>query len=100
MPQSASLLGLFQNEKSILPLLKAMSDPHWSVRERAENALLNFGSGAVKPLIASLESPHWTTRLRAARLLGEIGDPEAVAPLKKLLARQKGGKEKTSGSND
>jgi HEAT repeat protein len=86
--QSASLLGLFQNEKSILPLLKAMSDPHWSVRERAENALLNFGSGAVKPLIASLRSRYWTTRLRAARLLGEIGDRDAVVPLKKLLARK------------
>ncbi len=86
--QSASLLGLFQNEKSILPLLKAMSDPHWSVRERAENALMNFGSAAVKPLIASLGSPHWTTRLRAARLLGEIGDHMAVAPLKRLLARK------------
>jgi HEAT repeat protein len=86
--QSASLLGLFQSEKSILPLLEAMADSHWSVRERAENALLNFGPSAIKPLIASLGSRHWTTRFRAARLLGEIGDPVAVAPLKRLLARK------------
>lgn len=86
--QSASLLGLFQNEKSILPLLNSMSDSHWSVRERAENALLNFGPSAVKPLIASLGSRHWTTRLRAVRLLGEIGDHKAVAPLKRFLARK------------
>jgi HEAT repeat protein len=85
---AASLLGLFQNEKSILPLIKAMSDPHWSVRQRAENALFNFGSGAVKPLIAALGSPHWATRLRSARLLGEIGDDSAIAPLKKLLGKR------------
>jgi HEAT repeat protein len=90
---SAGLLGLIQNEKSISPLLKAMADPHWSVRERAENALLNFGSGAVLPLIDALESPHWTTRGRAARLLGEIGDPRAVEPLKRILTL-KGEKEK------
>jgi HEAT repeat protein len=86
--QAASLLGLSQNEKSILPLLNAMSDPHWSVRQRAENALLNFGFSAVQPLIGSLGSRHWTTRFRAARLLGELGNKEAVAPLKVLLARK------------
>ena len=85
---SASLLGLFQNENSILPLLKAMTDPHWSVRQRAENALLNFGSDAVKPLIAAMGSPHWATRLCAVRLLGDIGDHSAIAPLKKLLGRR------------
>ena len=70
-----------------------MADSHWSVRERAENALLNFGSGAVLPLIAALESPHWITRRRAARLLGEIGDPRAVEPLKRILTL-KGEREK------
>jgi len=85
---SADLLGLIQDKKSILPLIKAMSDSHWSVRQRAENALQNFGSEAVRPLIAALASPRWTTRARAARLLGEIGDPRAVGPLTKALARK------------
>ena len=55
-----------------------MSDPHWSVRESAEIALLNFGKDVVEPLIKSLDSKLWTTRFRAARLLGEIGDPRAI----------------------
>jgi HEAT repeat protein len=86
--ESARLLGGFQDAKSILPLLKAMADPHWSVRESAEIALLNFGRDAAGLLIEALKSPSWTTRLRAARLLGEIGAPEAVAPLENALARR------------
>jgi len=86
--ESARLLGGFQDTKSILPLLKAMADPHWSVRESAEIALLNFGRDAAELLIGALKSASWTTRLRAARLLGEIGAPEAVAPLENALARR------------
>lgn len=87
--QSARILGSYLDAKSILPLLKSMADPHWSVRESAENALLNFGRDAVAPLMEALESPSWTTRFRAARLLGEIGDPKAVAPLMTALARRR-----------
>jgi HEAT repeat protein len=87
--QSARILGSFLDPKSILSLLKATADPHWSVRESAENALLNFGRDAVDPLIQALESPTWTTRFRVARLLGEIGDPRAIAPLRNALARRR-----------
>ena len=86
--QSARLLGSFLDRASILPLLRVMADRHWSVRESAETALLNFGRDAVAPLIESLESPSWTTRFRAARLLGEIGDPRSLSPLKSILARR------------
>ena len=86
--QAARLLGNFQDRKSILPLLKAMADPHWSVRESAETALLNFGQDAVDLLIEALNSRSWTTRFRAARLLGEIGAQEAVTPLQNALARR------------
>jgi HEAT repeat protein len=86
--QSARILGSFLDPKSILPLLKVMADRHWSVRESAENALLNFGRDAAGPLIEALKSPSWTTRFRAGRLLGEIGEPKAVGPLKKALTRR------------
>ena len=70
-----------------MPLLKAMADPHWSVRESAEMGLLNFGREAVELLIEALRSSSWTTRFRAARLLGETGDPKAVPALKAALDR-------------
>jgi HEAT repeat protein len=85
--QAARLLGGFQDEKSIPHLLKAMSDPHWSVRESAEIALLNFGPAAADFLTQALRSPSWTTRFRAARLLGETGAAKAVGPLEAALAR-------------
>jgi HEAT repeat protein len=87
--QCARLLGGYLDKKSIGPLLKAMADPHWSVRESAELALLNFGRDALDPLIEALRNPSWTMRFRAARLLGETGDPRAVPALKTALERRK-----------
>jgi len=87
--QAARLLGGYQDPMSIAPLLRAMADPHWSVRESAEIALLNFGREALAPLIGALTSASWTTRFRAARLLGLTGDPQAVAALEHALARKR-----------
>ncbi len=87
--QSARLLGGDLDKKSIMPLLKAMADTYWSVRESSELALLNFGLDAGGMLIEALESSSWTTRFRAARLLGEIGDARAVPPLKAALNRRR-----------
>jgi HEAT repeat protein len=86
--QAAGMLGNCLDLKSIMPLLAAMADQHWSVRESSENALLNFGRQAVPRLIEALDNKTWTTRFRAARLLGEIGDRAAATPLKKVLARR------------
>jgi HEAT repeat protein len=85
---SARLLGNFHDERSIPPLLKAIIDPHWSVRQSAEIALLNFGRKAVPHLVETLKSRSWWARFRAARLLGESGDSRAVKPLKGLIARK------------
>ena len=86
--QAARLLGNFQDEASIEPLIKAMTDPHWSVRESAEIALLNFSKHAVPKLIVTLSNRSWRTRFRAARLLGEIGDIRAIEHLEKLLTKK------------
>jgi HEAT repeat protein len=86
--QAARLLGIAHGMTSIMPLLSAMDDPHWSVRESAENALLNFGGDAVPILIEALEDRRRTTRCHAARLLGEIGDPQAIPYLQRIIARK------------
>jgi len=86
--QAARLLGNFQDDRSIAPLVKATADTNWNVRESAENALFNFGQKAILPLIQALSSRAWTTRFRAARLLGEIGDSRAIAPLEKILKKK------------
>jgi HEAT repeat protein len=86
--QSAWLLGNFQNNRSIQPLLDAMADNHWSVRESAEHALMNFGKQAIPHLLNALKSDSWTTRFRAARMLGEIGDSKAIEALESLLKKK------------
>jgi HEAT repeat protein len=86
--QAARLLGNFLDEQSIQPLMNAMSDAHWSVRQSSENALINFGEMAVSHLIGALSSRSWTIRFRAARLLGEIGDPKAIDALDKLTKKK------------
>ncbi len=86
--QAARLLGNFLDKKSIPPLIHAVADPRWIVRESAENALLNFGREVVPPLIETLEKASWRMRFRAARLLGELNDRRAVAPLKRLVSRK------------
>ncbi|MBN1893988.1 HEAT repeat domain-containing protein, partial [bacterium] len=87
--QAAMLLGNFRDDRSISPLIRAMTDRHWIVRESAEISLHNFGERSVPPLLDALSSKVWTLRFRAARLLGEIGDSRAVKPLEALLKKKK-----------
>lgn len=86
--QSAGLLGNFHDKKSIAPLIQAMTDAHWGVREAAEIALHNFGAQAVDALMEALSGRSWTLRYRAARLLGDIGDKKAEAALEKALRKR------------
>lgn len=86
--QAAGLLGNFHDVKSIAPLIKAMTDAHWGVREAAETALHNLGVQAVDLLIDALFNRSWTLRYRAARLLGEIGEGKAKPALEKALKKR------------
>ncbi len=85
---AAALLGLFHDDRSIEPLIAAMTDAHWGVREAAEISLMNLGHRTLNALLNALDSKSWTVRFRAARLLGEIGDPVAIEPLTKLRTRR------------
>lgn len=85
---AAALLGINHDDRSIKPLISAMTDPHWGVREAAETSLMNLGARATDALLLSLASSSWTLRFRAARLLGEIGDPAAIIPLEGLLKKR------------
>ncbi|NQT24671.1 HEAT repeat domain-containing protein [candidate division KSB1 bacterium] len=86
--QSTRLLGNFQDMKSIAPLIKAMTDTHWGVREAAEIALYNFGAKAGDPLIEALSNRSWMLRKRAARLLGNSGEKKAGVALEKALKKR------------
>jgi bilin biosynthesis protein len=59
------------------------------VRREAETALVDLGNAAVYPLIGALNDGDWRVREEAARALGEIGDVRAVSPLINLFKDDK-----------
>jgi HEAT repeat protein len=54
----------------------------------AKDALVQIGAPAVEPLIDALQSDHPDVRFMAVRVLGELGDPRAVAPLESLITTE------------
>lgn len=64
------------------PLICALEDSGWEIREGAAMALGKTGDKtAVEPLIRSLSDDCASVRQRAVIALGEIGDHSAVLPL-------------------
>lgn len=71
----------------ILPLIEALADDHYLVRQNAAFALgKSRRRKAVRPLIdALLRDENYNTREMAAWALGEIHDKRAIAPLQEAL---------------
>lgn len=64
------------------PLIVALENGPWQVRQQAAKALGKIGDRrAVEPLIAALGHGRLRVRREAARALGRIADPRAVPPL-------------------
>ncbi len=85
-------LGQIREPRAIPILVKALSDPYYSVRYPAKDALVKFGGKAVPYLIGNLENENILSRYLTVQALGEIGDGRAVEPLLRLS--------KTEGWND
>jgi len=71
----------WEEDGEVDPLIAALKDENYDVREAATQALGRIGKPAVEPLIVALRDEDWRTRCRAADALGEIGDARAVQPL-------------------
>lgn len=71
---------------AVEPLIHALEDEDWLVRQEAAWALGKIGdTRAVDPLIQALKDKHEEVRQRAAMALGDIGDARAVGPLIQVL---------------
>ena len=70
-------------ENSVDPLIVALKDNNYFVRDSATEALIKIGTPAVEPLIAVLEDSNNTAKRKrdAIFILGEIKDSRAVEPL-------------------
>jgi len=87
---AARALGATEHPDAIPYLLLALRDPFWWYeREKAADELLKaietMGTKAVDPLLEALNESEGTVRRFAAVLLGRIGDPRAIEPLRMAL---------------
>jgi HEAT repeat protein len=79
-----ALVGI--GKPAVEPLIKALGDSDWKVREASAEALGRIGDKrAVEPLIKALGDSLGSVREAAAEALGRIGDKRAVEPLIKAL---------------
>jgi HEAT repeat protein len=70
---------------SVPLLIAAFHDDDPVIMNSLTEALFLIGSPAVPHLIQLLGDPGPGVRRRAALLLGEIGDPGAIEPLRRIL---------------
>jgi HEAT repeat protein len=66
---------------AVKPLIVALRDPYWKIRDRATAALEALGNELLDPLIVTLSDPDAEVRWRAAALLGSRRYIHAVEPL-------------------
>jgi HEAT repeat protein len=77
--EAAITLGEMGDERAVAPLITALRDDEWNVREAAEDALTMIGSPAVEPLIKALREYH--IRRYVIKILGRIKDERVLDPL-------------------
>lgn len=84
---AANALRDIGDPRSIEPLITALGDTMWSVRNTAARALVSFGPEAVTPVMARLELANNldnVARRQLVRCLGDLKDKRAVFLLRKL----------------
>ncbi|MBN1879526.1 HEAT repeat domain-containing protein [bacterium] len=86
--QCAQLLSEKGDETIIFPLLQAMSDESWAIRNSAKEALIQFGEDLVIPVLRGIaeSSAGNTTLLKAiASVLAQYDHPDATSVLVTLF---------------
>jgi hypothetical protein len=75
---------------AILELVTQLGNPSGVTRQRARQALVAIGPGAVEPLIAALSDPRDQVRWEAAKALTNLSSRRAAASLVNALEDENG----------
>ncbi|MCK5238067.1 MAG: HEAT repeat domain-containing protein, partial [Candidatus Thorarchaeota archaeon] len=70
---------------AIYPLIEALNDEHYFIREKASKLIGNLGDGAVSKTVAALTNKDPRVRIGAAEALGRLRNGRAAEPLMKAL---------------
>jgi len=79
-------LELRGDPAAIAELVECLRDESWYLRDLSEQALVRLGRRASRELIPLLSQGLWFTRTSAARIIGKIGDGDAVPALFELTS--------------
>ncbi|MBI4301625.1 MAG: HEAT repeat domain-containing protein [Chloroflexi bacterium] len=82
---AAWALGRAKDKRALKPLVKALRDKEWNVREKAAEALGEMGEKAIEPLAAALKKDNIYVRRSAVAALSKIGGPQAKEVLRQAL---------------
>lgn len=74
------------DDRATLTLVHALGHKEPAIRDLAEQGLVNLGTVILPELYSALHSRQWLVRSYAARILGRIGDADALHPLIDALA--------------
>jgi HEAT repeat protein len=83
---AAITLGEMGDERAIGPLIAALRDKEWNVREAAQDALAQIGPPAVEPLTKALR--EYQIRTFVIEVLGKIKDERVLDPLMAQLRNE------------
>jgi len=83
---AAITLGEMADERAIGPLITALRDAEWNVREAAQDALAQIGPLAVEPLIKALR--EYQIKTFVIQVLGKIKDERVLDPLMAQLRNE------------
>ncbi len=84
----AKVLGELGGDLSVKALAKNIHHDHPTIRMAVAASLIMLGSASLKPLYQKVLSDDIGQVASAITILGEIGNPDAVAPLKPLCRHQ------------
>ncbi len=76
-------LGEMADERCVEPIVRALRDGDWQVREAAVEAIAGVGPPAVDLLIRYIRD--WESRKYVIRALGKVNDERVLAPLMSML---------------
>lgn len=88
------ILGDFVDESTLKYFFEKLTDPSWSIRLSAENALINFGASIVPELIEHLQTVPAEGSCRIISALTRIGDQKAVEAIENFQQNVKGKNER------
>lgn len=86
--EASNALGKIGDPRAVRPLIALLKDEDIHIRDSAKEAINEIGSPSVEYLIEALQEDNINVLITSAKILGDMKDVRAVAPLIILLTSE------------